>query len=209
MTLRTRASLLATASALALGMVSVPAAQANLLSILPGSCGNQPASQPFAKWGDTSHYTLVPGGTFESGSFPWLLLGGAKVASGNESYYVSGSGSHSLSLPAGSSAISPPSCTSIYHPTARLFVRNTGVPSSHLIVQALYPGLLGGVQAATVGVLTGSSTWQPSPAMGLLLTNLLSTLSLSQTTVAFRFTPADRTGSWSIDDVYLDPFARG
>jgi hypothetical protein len=179
-----------------------------LLSILPGSCGNQPASQPFAQWGDYSSYTPVPGGTFEAGSVPWFL-GGAKVAPGNETYYVSGPGSLSLSLPSGSSATSPLSCTSIYDPTVRLFVRNTGSPSSHLMVQALYPGLLGGLQASTIGALSGSSSWKPSPAMGLLVSNLLSTVSLGQTVIGFRFTPADSSGSWSIDDVYLDPFHRG
>jgi hypothetical protein len=35
------------------------------------------------------------------------------------------------------------------------------------------------------------------------------TLSLNQTAIAFRFIPADDTGSWQIDDVYLDPYARG
>src|SRR5207302_8253622 len=120
----------------------------------------------------------------------------------------SASDSHSLALPPGSSATSPASCTSIYHPTVRLFVRNTGSSSSRLRVQALYPGLLGGVSTATIGSVSGSSAWAPSQSMTLLLSNLLATLSLSQTVIAFRFTPADSTGHWSIDDVYLDPFGR-
>ncbi len=183
-------------STLALGALAVPAAQANVLSLLPGSCGNQAASQPFAAYGDNNSYTLVPGGDFQSGSVPWAMTGGATASNG------------SLSLPAGSSALSPANCTSIYHPTVRLFVRNTGSPSSHLIVQALYPGLLGGVQTATIGQLTASSDWSPSPAMSLLTENLLATLSLSQTVIAFRFIPADASGNWSITNVYLDPFGR-
>ena len=186
-----------------------PSAHASLLSILPGSCGSQTESQPFAPWRDTSSYTLVPGGDFELGGPAWQLAGGAEGTAGNESYNVTGGGSQSLSLPAGSSATSPASCTSIYHPTVRFFLRNTGSPSSRLTVQALYPGLLGGVQTTTLGHLTGSSTWQPAPAMTLLVSNLLSTVSLDQTTIAFRFVPADGTGAWSIDDVYLDPFMRG
>jgi hypothetical protein len=39
--------------------------------------------------------------------------------------------------------------------------------------------------------------------------NLLATLSLNRTVIAFKFAPADSTGAWSIDDVYLDPYARG
>jgi hypothetical protein len=205
---RIRAVFLAASSVLALASIAAPAAHANPLSILPGSCGNQPASQPFARFGDYNEYTPVPGGSFEAGSVPWAITGGAHVVTGNETYHVAGAGnSHSLALPAGSSATSPASCTSIYHPTVRLFVRNTGATSSHLIVQAIYPTLLG-VGTSTIGELSGSSSWKPSPAMSLLVTNLLATLSLNHTSIAFRFVPADRTGNWTIDDVYLDPFMR-
>ncbi len=207
---RARAVLLGTISALGLGAAIAPASQANVLSLLPGSCGNEAASQPFAPWGDSNSYVLVPGGAFVPGSAPWLLSGGASVAPDSGTLVVNGvSDAHSLSLPGGSSAISPPSCTSIYNPLVRLFVRNTGSTSSRLTVQALYPGLLGGVASATIGELSGTASWKPSPQMTLLLSNLLSTLSLSQTVIAFRFAPADRTGHWSVDDVYLDPYRRG
>jgi hypothetical protein len=183
-------------STIALGALAVPAAQANVLSLLPGSCGNQAESQPFAAYGDSNNYTLVPGGNFQPGGAPWVTTGGASSVAG------------ALTLPAGSTALSPASCTNIYHPTLRLFVRNTGSPASHLTVQALYPGLLGGVQTATIGQLTGSSDWSPSPALSLGGQNLLATLSLSQTVIAFRFVPADGSGDWSISNVYLDPFGR-
>lgn len=207
MNLRIRATILVAASSLAGMAFLAPSAQAGLLSILPGSCGNQPASQPFARWSDTASYTPVPGGNFEAGGLPWVLLGGAHVVGGNESFNVAG-GSQSLSLPAGSSATSPASCTNLYHPTARFFLRNTGSSTSKLTVQALYPGLLGGVNSATLAQLSGSSSWQPSPAESLLLSNLLATLSLDQTAIAFRFTPTGSSGAWSIDDVYLDPYQR-
>jgi hypothetical protein len=210
MNLRTRAVFVAALSALSLLGAVAPAAQANVLSLLPGSCGSQPESQPFSQWGDRAYYTQVPGGDFEAGSPPWLLAGGAKVAAGNESYHVGdGSDSSSLTLPTGSSATSLPSCTNIYHPTVRLFLRNTGSASSRLKVEALYPGLLGRVQTATLGQFSGSSSWAPSPVMALLVSNLLATLSLDRTVIAFRFTPVGSSGAWSIDDVYLDPYARG
>ncbi len=149
MFVRIRRVAVTAASALALGALAVPAAQASVLSLLPGSCGNQLESQPFAAYGDNNDYTLVPGGDFQAGGTPWVLTGGAAAAAG------------SLTLPAGSSAVSPANCTNIYHPTVRLFVRNTGSPSSQLIVQALYPGLLGGVQSATIGELTGFLQLEP------------------------------------------------
>ena len=194
MSIRIRATAVAI-SAFALVLVAVPAAQANLLSILPGSC-NEPVSQPFAQYGDTNDYFLVPGGFFNSGEVPWALSAGARVESG------------SLSLPVGSSATSPVVCASIYDPTARLFAMNSGASSSRLRVEALYPALLGGVQAARIGELSGTSTWQPTPQLGLTVTNLLATLSLQQTMIAYRFTPEGSGGQWRIDDVYVDPRMR-
>lgn len=182
------------------------AAHANLLSILPGSCGSQPQSLPFAAFGDTSDYTPIPGGNFESGGPSWLLHG-ATVVSGNESYSVAG-GSHSLSLPSGSSATSPPECTGVDHPTARLFVRNTGAASSRLDVWATYPPILGLLpDKVYLGQLTGSSSWEPSSVLNMgLLTNTIGSLNLGETTVSFTFAPADSTGKWQIDDMYLDPW---
>jgi hypothetical protein len=209
MNTRLRAAGVAALSSLAISGAAASGAQANPLSLLPGSCGSEVYTQPFAQWGDTANYTPVPGGSFEAGSLPWAKFGGAAVAAGNESYYVtSKSNTSSLSLPAGSSATSPAACASIYHPTVRLFVKNAGSASSRLKVEALYPGLLGGVQVARLGDLSGTSAWSPSPILRLGLTNLLATLSLNRTAIAYRFTAADSAGKWSIDDVYLDPRMR-
>jgi hypothetical protein len=208
MKIRLRAILVALFSFASLASIA-PAAQANLLSILPGSCGSLTETQPFARWGDTHNYFLVPGGTFEAGAVPWLLWSGASAAPGNESYYANASTDRSsLSLPSGSSATSVAVCASIYQPTVRLFVKNGGSSSSRLRVEALYPGLLGGVQVARIGDLSGTSTWQPSPALALTAANLLATLSLQQTVIAYRFTPEDASGQWRIDDVYVDPRMR-
>lgn len=210
MGLRIRVATLAAVSTVAAGCLCAGGAQANLLSLLPGSCGSQPELQVFSQWGDSHQYTPVPGGSFEAGSVPWVLGGGASVTTGNETFHVAGAtNSRSLGLPSGSSATSPASCTSIYQPTLRMFVQNTGNPTSHLAVYALYPGLLGIVQTAKIGSLTGTGSWEPTPQLPLLVSNLMATLSLDQTAIAFRLAPADSLGNWRVDDVYLDPFARG
>ena len=77
MSIRIRATAVAI-SAFALVLVAVPAAQANLLSILPGSC-NEPVSQPFAHYGDTNDYFLVPGGFFNPVKYLGRLSAGARV----------------------------------------------------------------------------------------------------------------------------------
>jgi hypothetical protein len=210
---RTRAAFFTALTVLTLGAFAAPAANANLLSLLPGTCGNQPESQPFAQFGDSNQYTPVPGGNFELGGVPWTLTGGAHVVTANESYNVGGAGdSHSLALPAGSTATSPYSCTDISHPTARLFVRNTGSPTSKLSVYAIYPTALTpllGMARTRLAEVSASSAWQPTAADSLFLSNLLATVSLNQTVIAFEFVPADSTGNWSIDDVYLDPYSKG
>lgn len=196
------------ASSVAVLAAAAPSAHAGLLSLNTGSCG-QAVSEPFAQWGDKASYVQVPGGTFEPGSASWLLTGGAKVVPGNESYDASGPGSHSLSIPSGGSATSPVACTGLDHPSARLFVRNTGSRASRLDVYATYRLLLGLPYTISLGQLSGSASWQPSSVLQMgLLNNVLGSVTLSESTISFTFVPADGTGDWSIDDVYLDPHCR-
>ncbi|MBV8432162.1 MAG: hypothetical protein JO244_13425 [Solirubrobacterales bacterium] len=197
-----RMAVLTASSSLALFAVMAPGAHAGLLSLTTGSCGQQ-ESQPFAP-ADTNYYVLVPGGSFEAGSPSWLLTGRAKVVTGSAH-----DGSRSLSLPAGSTATSPPACTGIDHPSARLFVRNTGSQSSHLNVWATYRLVLGLPYTVYLGQLSGSDSWQPSSVLQMgLLNNVVGSVTLTKSVVSFTFAPADNTGSWSIDDVYLDPYHR-
>lgn len=206
---RIRVTLLAAMSVGALLAIGASAAHASVLSLLPGSCGAQPESQPFAQWGDDNYYTPMPGGGFEPGGPAWLLTGGAEVVPGNESYNVAG-GSYSLSLPAGSSATSPPACTGTDHPSARLFVQNTGSPSSQLNVWATYPPVLGVLpDTVYLGQISGSASWQPSGYLVMgLLNNTIGSLNFGETVVSLTFAPADSSGHWRIDDVYLDPRCR-
>src|SRR5437763_13351839 len=129
MNIRIRAAASAAAASIALAAFAAPA-QANLLSVLPGSCGSQQESQVFSPWGDSNNYFLLTGGSFE-GVQSWVLTGGAGRVSANETFHVhSSSDQYSLALPSGSQATSPAVCTSIYNPTLRFFARNTGSSSS-------------------------------------------------------------------------------
>jgi hypothetical protein len=173
-----------------------------------------PTSQPFAPWKDYAAYAYAPNGGFESGSTGWSLAGGAKVVAGNSTLFTHGKGErYSLSLPAGSSATSPPMCISLLSSKMRFFVANAGSPSSKLKVQVIYGGGVGGLLSlvtktlgvSDVGHVTAGSAWQPSPEVGMLS----GTLPLLTQYVQFRFVPADHTGSWLMDDVYLDPLVHG
>jgi hypothetical protein len=200
-----RLAMLAATGTVAMLAAVAPSAQAGLLSLAPGACGQQ-MSEPFSQVGDNNEYALFPGGSFEAGSPSWLLGGGAQVVSG-DAY----DGARSLSLPAGSSATSPEACTGVDHPSARMFVRNTGSSSSRLNVWATYTPVLGLLPVRFyMGQLSGSASWGPSAYVQFgLLRNLVGSLNLSESTISLTLAPADSSGKWQVDDVYLDPRCRG
>ncbi|MGN6255472.1 MAG: hypothetical protein ACTHO8_10915 [Solirubrobacterales bacterium] len=172
------------------------------------ACSYTGAEQVFKPWGDSNSYVLGPNGGFEAGGLGWALTGGAKTVEGNESFYLNDpSDNTSLSLPAGSSALSSPVCMSIDTPTFRLIARNTGNTSSGLRVEAIYP-LLGLIHTKTLSTVYGNAEWAPSQQMSTVLT--LSTIvgTLIPSSVQIRITPVGAGGNWQVDDLYIDPFAR-
>jgi hypothetical protein len=172
------------------------------------ACSSTGAASVFRPWNDQRSYVLAPEGSFESGAQGWALTGGAKAVAGNESYNLHGAADRaSLSLPAGSSAGSPPVCMAIDTPVFRMMARNTGDPSSKLRVTANYM-LLGLIHTQTVGTVTAGPGWAPTEPQSTVLT--LSTIvgTLIPSSIEIRITPVDSTGSWQVDDLYVDPFAR-
>ncbi|MGN6816432.1 MAG: hypothetical protein ACTHK3_10165 [Solirubrobacterales bacterium] len=172
------------------------------------ACSYTGAEQVFKPWGDSSSYVLAPDGGFEAGGIGWGLSGGAKTVQGNESFYLNDAGdTRALSLPAGSTAVSPPVCMSLDTPTFRLVARNTGDASSGLKVEAVYP-LLGLIRTKTISTVYGGPNWAPSQQMSTVLT--LSTIvgTLIPSSVQIRITPVGSGGQWQVDDLYIDPFAR-
>jgi hypothetical protein len=179
-------------------------ASAGVLTKSATDCDAPVTSQPFARFGDNAYYKLVPGGSFEKGTAGWTLSGGAKIVSGNEPYRVrSASDTHSLYLPAGSSAVSPTVCVGIGEPTLRYFTqRNSGLLST-LAVSVRVETSLGLVAEVPLAPDLGGG-WHaslPTP----VIANLLPLLPGDKTPVQFRFTPL-LFGNWQLDDVYVDPW---
>jgi hypothetical protein len=203
-----RPTLLMLAALVALAF-SAPANAGSLLSgVLPGvvspsdtpSTCDLSASQPFARWNDRNWYVLVPGGAFESGTPAWKLANGARVVSGNESFYVhSTSDRSSLYLPSGSSATSPPMCFATGDWHLRFFTAGSGSVRVKVIVKSL----LGVVSTLDGGTVRAGSSWQPSTDVELLLTNLCGLLATDS--ISIRLTPVGGS-NLRIDDVYLDPW---
>ena len=171
--------------------------KSNASLIFGGSCPG--ATQAFARFGDARYYTFGLNGGLELGSYGWSLSG-ASVVSGNEPYYAhSPFDSHSLSLPQGASATTPPMCMGTSSTVMRFFLKG----NSDLHVQVVERNLLGLV----IGVLdwttvNGSSSWQPSPTV-VNLDSLLGLVGVSS--VQLRFTALD--GPSQVDDMFVDPWA--
>jgi len=207
MTIRTRIVRTAFAAVAALA-VAAPSAVAGPLVSSAGSCVDRKFEQPFLPWADVASYVLAPDGGLEAGGAGWALSGGAAVSAGNESFYVgSADDAASLTLPAGSSARTAAMCVGIEHPTLRLFTRTSGTSlGSALRVEVLWEDASGGVHETTIGALSDGASWAPSLTM-VIGVNMLTLLPGEHTAVAFRFTPIG-TGTWTIDDVYVDPYAK-
>jgi hypothetical protein len=160
-------------------------------------------SQPFKTWSDYAQYALVPDGGFEAGASGWTLAGGAKVVSGNESFYIrSKTDRKSLLLPAGAKATTPPMCISLLSSKMRFVVG--GPAGSTVKVQVQYRGVLSSVLGIfDGGTVSSGGTWAPSPEVSMLG----GVLPLLTQSVQFRLVAT--AGSPQVDDVYLDPWKLG
>ena len=70
----------------ALGALAL-ASSANAAST---ACPATTTSTPYAAWGDTSSYWLVPDGDFESQPSGWTLAGGASRVAGSDPFAITG-----------------------------------------------------------------------------------------------------------------------
>jgi len=190
---------------LAAAAFSVPAANAGLISGLLG--GNCPTggSQVFAPWQDYASYLLAPNGGLELGTTGWSMSGGASVVSGNEPFLPTGT--HSLSLPSGSSALSPVVCLGQNQLFIRMFGKDAGGTDRGLRVQVVWYGLLNKVLGISDFATYGpGSQWSPTSKLssgGGLQVPLLPIL--GSTSARVMLTPLGSGSKWQIDDLYIDP----
>jgi hypothetical protein len=170
------------------------AARANLINLT--TCNTSVLGQPFAPWSDLASYELAPGGDFEKPA--WTLNSGAQRVPGSEPYEATGTlGSWSLSLPAGSSAQSPPTCVDAAYPTVRFFIAGTG---------SVAVSLVDGNTDIPAGIAVAGSSWLPTPVM-LTTSAVVAATSNGVAQVSLRLTAL--SGDQQVDDVFIDPWNRG
>jgi hypothetical protein len=189
----------AVASVVALAVPAASAAGPSGLGLLP-SCGA--TSHPFTNWGDQGSYCAFPNLGLESGRTGWALTGTTSIVSANEPWHVSGPGTHALQLAPGATALSPSLPVSLLDPWIRFFAHSRGA-NGPLHVQVRFRGLLGNLTGVlNFGSLSpgGFASWQPTQ-------DVLSTLALPllTSTAQVELTSQAKSGSWQVDDLYLDP----
>jgi len=180
-------------------LVPAAAAGSSSYSLLP-SCGAK--SYPFKPWNDPDAYCAFPNLGFENGSTAWTLKGNTSIVATNEPWHVSGPGTHALQLGPGASAASSSLPVSLLDPWVRFFAHSAGA-NGPLQAQVVFHGALGNVTGLlNVGSLsTGSySSWQPTQRVSSILA-----LPLFTTSAQVIVTSQATSGSWQVDDVYLDP----
>lgn len=185
---------------------AAPSARADLLpGLLGGNCPGG-GSQVFARWGDNNYYYLAPNGGLEFGSLGWSLSGGASVVSGNEPFYASGS--RSLSLPSGSTAMSPGLCIGPKNLALRMFGSDVGGGDSGLRARVVWYGLLNKVLGITdYATFTPGQGWAPTSAVSSAGGFNLIVPLLGSTSARVQLTPIGSGSNWRIDDLYIDPWA--
>lgn len=159
-------------------------------------------TQAFAPWGDLADYFLAPDGDIENGAASWDLAGGAAVVDGNSPF---GAGTRSLRLSDGATATTAPICVGVEHRTMRFFAQRPS--SGTLTVEAIYARRGDTEKSVKIARISGASDWAPSPIVPLVV-NEIAPSHANALPVSLRFT-AHGSGTWSVDDVYVDPYRRG
>jgi hypothetical protein len=173
------------------------------------ACAPTPTTKAFQVFGDGNDYSLAPNGGFEQGAGGWSLSG-AWVTGGNESWSVlNDNDSRSLAISPGGTAVSPIVCVDIHRPSFRFFARRTSGSWGVLNVKVRWQDKQGRTNETTVGSLDGSTTgWQVTSPL-----NLARALPLwnedQDVSVQLVFDPENYGGAWAIDDVFVDPYAKG
>jgi hypothetical protein len=134
-------------------------------------------------------------------------LSNASLTAGNESFNVNDPGDQqSLTINGGGSATSPYFCVDDSMSGLRFFAQQAA-SGTDLRVKALLQNSDGSVTAVPIADLADGSmpTWAPTDSLG----GSGHLPAGSSMMVALRFRAPVSSGSWQIDDIYVDPYRSG
>ncbi len=173
------------------------------------ACPTVPVAQKFKQFGDLAYYNLAAGGDFESKK--WTYTGKTAIIAGNEPWKLNNTKDKSaISIPAGSTAISPPICVGVEHPHFRFVAALTSGNWGTMWVKMRYTDPVSKkVITLIVGSMDfsgGNRAWTVSPQMGL--GNSLPIYGAATVNVQIILEPIQNSGTWSVDDVFIDPYRK-
>lgn len=174
------------------------------------TCSDPDLSTPLTDFKDQRSYFLAPGGDFEAGLEGWQLQGGARVVDGNEPFYVLGAGhARSLALPPGSTATSPEMCVDLNYPTFRFLLSQVAADGDHeLAVDVIYPALeKDNVREAKR--MKAKHEWKLTKDIKLEPQRLGKQSGWRKVALRFRAKDSDKGGEIVVDNILIDPRARG
>jgi hypothetical protein len=177
-------------------------------AVTPTGCADVAVSNPFSIFGDNADYFLAKKGDFETDTKGWNFSPGTKIVNDNESYDVGGnSDTKSLSIQPSGRVVSTHFCIDERYPHVRFFAKQSDGSDGLLSVSARWSDALNVQQEVPLGTLAGSgfSSWAPSSLMVMAGVVQLTDQGNTQS-VQLVFTPL--SGTWQIDDVYVDPYRR-
>jgi hypothetical protein len=192
------------ASVLALAPLATVAAPA-----IANACTLAPAtiSHPFAQYGDTADYTLIPGGTFQTAAAGWSYSRAATAPGPGPDTFAATTDAlttpadaRALSIAPGGGATTPVLCVNKTMPTIRFLALGTGTLHITLLWRTH-----GRTHSRRIGTLRGTGTWTPTPALPLATAVPLTEQGASQ---AVRIAVTTTSTTWEVDDLYADPYVR-
>lgn len=185
--------------AAALTMLGFAAYSANAQA----ACSYPEAEQVFSPWKDKGWYQLAPDGGLAEGGNGWTLEGGAQLVADPDARTHEGVQEETaVSLPFGSSAVSPPVCVDPTTPDFRFMLRNIGDKGGKLRVTVTYENTVKVTKARNADVHADKNEWLPTPPLKL------ETEGEAERVARITFTAKDPKSTYLVDDLYVDPFAR-
>jgi hypothetical protein len=166
-----------------------------------GECGARSTTAAFARWGDSNQYFVADGGTFETGSTPWMTWGSARATLNQSPFGMTGVGhQRSLRLPPWSGAGSPSICVNHNEESVRLSYK---APFAGATLEVYIEVANDQGYAATTSYVTAPTrSWDVSQVIDL--PNLRD--ANGQQWITIWIQPLDGYGAWQVDDVMIDPW---
>ncbi len=177
----------------------------SLASFVRGACPNVPTSAVFEDWGDISAYVAVPGGAFED-ALIWSLEGTPVLVEERHPFEIGDAGETAVKLQSGDAIVSPKICVDHNYPHLR-FVTRAHEGDAKLKLDVLWTDANGTRKTTRLEDHDGNAyrAWGLSRMVSL---DKLLPKGEDARDIRLRFVVEGKTGTWLIDDVYVDPFKR-